>query len=358
MIRLSGDRSLARRIRMDAEKELSPRALAGADPGKSLIRRFGSVRGVGGRFPPDVEELILRQLRQMTPKQLASLISARNVRQGFRVALLNTIAKLAPDDIAAALIETGRADWVNDPDKPRAVLVERRTGCTIMRAPNAPLSRPKKKTYPRKPPLDRQAFFGHARQFEEVIPYMYQDSEGNVTVGIGHLLPDAAAAKALPFVRGGTNTAATQREIEEAFDAVKGATHLTGKAATEFRPLTTLELPSTEIEELLKSDVDTKLAELKATKEFRDYETYPPTAKFGLLDMAFTLGVAKTKRIFDDFTAAVRRRDWMLAAHESQRRQPKKERNDQVRAWFLRAALDEPFFLRPPCKKSLQELFN
>ena len=175
MIRLSGDRSLARRIRMDAEKELSPRGIAGADPSKSFIRWFASLRGVGGRFPPDVEELILGELRQLTPKDLALVLSARNVPQGFRNSLLNTVSKLPPEDIAAALIEAGVADWVNDPARPRALLVERLTGCMIMRAPNAPLSRPKKKTYPRKPPVDKVTFFGHARKFENVIPYMYQD---------------------------------------------------------------------------------------------------------------------------------------------------------------------------------------
>lgn len=52
------------------------------------------------------------------------------------------------------------------------------------------------------------------------------------------------------------------------------------------------------------------------------------------------------------------RRDWMLAAQQSDRPDLKKERNDQVRDWFLRAALDEPLFLRPPCKKTLQELLK
>ena len=358
MIRLSGDRSLARRIRMDAEKELSPRGFAGADPSKSFIRRFASLRGVGGRFPPDVEELILGELRRMTPKDLASVLSARNVPQGFHLSLLNTARRLPPEDIAAALIEAGVADWVNDPARPRALLVERRTGCMIMRAPNAPLWRLKKKTYPRKPPLDKDAFFGHARQFENVIPYMYQDSEGHVTVGIGHLIPDARAAAALPFVERGTNISPTTEEIESAFDAVKGARQLTGSPAIAFRPLTTLELPSTEIENLMKPDVDEFLRQLKSRNNFPDYETYPPTAKLGLLDMAYNKGVRGLKRDFPVFTGAVRRRDWMVAAHQSNRPQLDEKRNDQVRDWFLRAGLGEPFFLRPPCRKKLEELFR
>ncbi len=227
-----------------------------------------------------------------------------------------------------------------------------------MRAPNAPLSRPKKKTYPRKPPVDKKTFFSHAKHFEDVIPYMYQDSEGHVTVGIGHRIPDEAAAAALPFVERGTNLSPKTGEIETAFNAVKNARHLTGKPATEFRPLTTLELPNTEIESLMKLDVDEFLRLLKNDNKFSDYETYPPTAKLGLLDMAFNVGVKRLKDRFSVFTGAVSRRDWMLAAKESHRRQPDEKRNNQVRDWFLRAALEEPFFLRPPCRKNLQQLFK
>jgi len=34
---------------------------------------------------------------------------------------------------------------------------------------------------------------------EANIPWMYCDSRGNVTVGIGHLIPNAEAATKLPF---------------------------------------------------------------------------------------------------------------------------------------------------------------
>jgi len=230
----SSDPRLARRLCADLPKALAVDAPGVADPVRRLTQRFGSVRGLGGRFPPDIEKAILEELRQLSAKQLGALMAARNLRQGFRVALLNTIAKLPANDIAEALIEAKRADWVNDPDKPRAVLVERGTGCAILKGPNEPLWRFKKRTYPRRPPVDKKAFVGHANRFEEVIPYMYQDDEGHVTVGIGHLIPDSAAAAALPFVWMRSTTPANQRNIEEAFDAVKNATLLYQRAIIIF----------------------------------------------------------------------------------------------------------------------------
>ena len=184
-----------------------------------------------------------------------------------------------------------------------------------------------------------------------------------MTVGIGHLIPDADAAAVLPFVERGTNISPETGEIEKAFDAVEGARHLTGSPATEFMSLTTLELSNTKIEDLMKVDVDEFLRQLKSRNNFPDYETYPPTAKLGLLDMAYNKGVRGLLKPlkeggFPEFTAAVRRRDWMVAAHQSNRPQLDPKRNDQVRDWFLRAGLDEPFFLRPPCKKTLQEVLK
>ena len=56
---------------------------------------------------------------------------------------------------------------------------------------------------------------------ENFVPHMYLDRYGNVTVGIGTLLPDAAKAKTLPFVRRGSNISATPQEIERDFNKVK-----------------------------------------------------------------------------------------------------------------------------------------
>ena len=42
-------------------------------------------------------------------------------------------------------------------------------------------------------------------QYEGKIPHMYLDTKGYVTVGIGHLLKDVAAAQKVPFLVRNTN---------------------------------------------------------------------------------------------------------------------------------------------------------
>ena len=49
------------------------------------------------------------------------------------------------------------------------------------------------------------------KEFEGCVPWMYRDTAGKLTVGVGLMLPDARAAAALPYVIG--TRAATPEEI-------------------------------------------------------------------------------------------------------------------------------------------------
>jgi len=40
------------------------------------------------------------------------------------------------------------------------------------------------------------------KEFEGCVPWMYRDTVGKVTVGVGLMLPDAKTAQALPFLAG------------------------------------------------------------------------------------------------------------------------------------------------------------
>src|SRR5580692_5991153 len=69
------------------------------------------------------------------------------------------------------------------------------------------------------------------KEFEGCVPWMYRDTVGKVTVGVGLMLPDVAAAQALPFLCGGR--AATAEEIGADFARVAAAAQ--GKAAGFYR---------------------------------------------------------------------------------------------------------------------------
>ena len=63
---------------------------------------------------------------------------------------------------------------------------------------------------------------------------------------------------------------------------------------------------------------------------FPEFDTYPETAKMGLLDMAYTTGVEGIKNKFPNLTLAVRYRDWNFAADQSNRLQISSQRNQTV----------------------------
>ncbi len=77
--------------------------------------------------------------------------------------------------------------------------------------------------------LDTPTYLPKLKEFEGNYSYMYLDTTGNVTVGVGEMLPNAAAAQKFAFVRRADATAkppvlpgpATADEIKADFDNVK-----------------------------------------------------------------------------------------------------------------------------------------
>ena len=57
-----------------------------------------------------------------------------------------------------------------------------------------------------------------ARRFEGDIPWLYLDTVNKVTIGIGHLIPTAAAVAAIPLARDGR--AASDADKKTAYAAV------------------------------------------------------------------------------------------------------------------------------------------
>jgi GH24 family phage-related lysozyme (muramidase) len=170
-------------------------------------------------------------------------------------------------------------------------------------------------------------------QWEGKISYMYLDTRGLVTVGIGKMLADVAAAQALAFVRRADGMAATAAEIAADFAAVSA--QAAGKLAASYQKYTSLDLPDAVIGDLLKS----VLAGFESGLEqsFAGYDGYPLAAKRALLDMAYNLGIDGLLK-FRKLKAAVEAGDWPTAAAQCHRNGPSDQRNDWTRARFLEAA--------------------
>jgi GH24 family phage-related lysozyme (muramidase) len=180
-----------------------------------------------------------------------------------------------------------------------------------------------------------QTFRAEIKTSEGSISHMYLDTVGKVTVGVGNMLPNVAAAEALPFVVRRTKKKASKDQIKTDFEAVCEAPK--GLMASRYKANTKLDLLDQEINELLDERIATFKRELKL--KFPTFETYPITVQFALTDMAFNLGTNGLVTKFPSFVRAIKAKDWMKAAQESNRPQVNKHRNETVKNWLETAFL-------------------
>jgi GH24 family phage-related lysozyme (muramidase) len=252
--------------------------------------------------------------------------------------------------IVKEMVKVGQAGWVNPIRTGKATLVQRGTGC-VLKGANGQNIQGTRFAFKSTPPLSKSRFLSFARSTvgENFIANMYLDDKGNVTVGIGHLVVNLQEAQRLAsqyqFTKKGTNARSRAADLANYYNAVKNS-GMAGFHAHKLAPLTGHEMSLAEATRLFDDDVDIKLREFKARQNFPEFETYPPVAKLGLVDMGFTLGVRKVRTVYTNFTAAVLRRDWKMAAIQSNRTTVSALRNAEIRMWFREAAKKEPFFYR------------
>ncbi len=172
-------------------------------------------------------------------------------------------------------------------------------------------------------------------EHEALIKHLYVDSVGKVTVGIGNMLPNLAAAQAQPFVvRGNPTQSASAAEVKTDWDAVSGHAG-ENLRATSFAKYTLLDLPEDICWALLKKRIDNEfLPGLKGL--YDDWDKFPLAAKRALLDMAYNLGMAGFKK-FKTLNGHVKKADWEKAAGSCSRQGIPADRNEWTRARFNEA---------------------
>jgi GH24 family phage-related lysozyme (muramidase) len=171
------------------------------------------------------------------------------------------------------------------------------------------------------------------KEFEGCVPWMYRDTVGKVTVGVGLMLPDAKAAETLPFLRGAR--AATPEEIATEFARVDAMTM--GQASAYYKIPASLELTQQTIDAKLSSVLQAFEAELRT--EFPHYDAFPDDVKMALLDMIYNLGPAGLFKGFPHLVAAVQTGAWAQAAEHCTRRGPGPARNNWTQQQFLSAVV-------------------
>ena len=162
---------------------------------------------------------------------------------------------------------------------------------------------------------------------------MYRDTVGRVTVGVGLMLPDAAAAEALPFVAGGQ--AATREEVAAEFARVMAMAE--GKAAAFYRHTDSLVLGQETIDAKLRGVLEGFEEHLRA--RMSGYDGFPDGVKMALLDMAYNLGPVGLFAEYPRLVAAVEKGAWAQAAAECMRHGPSEARNAWTREEFLSAVV-------------------
>jgi len=171
------------------------------------------------------------------------------------------------------------------------------------------------------------------KRFEGVVEWMYLDTRGLVTVGVGEMLPDVARAQSLPFVDSSGQPATPDAILAD----FKRVSDLAPAHSPDFyRVPTSLVLPPDAIDTLLMNrvtDFDGQLSE-----RFPAYASFPDPAKLGLLDMIYNLGAAKLFDTFHHFMSSVDNQDWLGAADNCHRMGPSQARNDWTRQQFEAAA--------------------
>jgi GH24 family phage-related lysozyme (muramidase) len=184
--------------------------------------------------------------------------------------------------------------------------------------------------------LDTTTYLPQLKIFEGVSSWMYVDTTGNVTVGVGNLLANATAAQLLAFVLRSNPDAgpATADDIQQDFDNVRQQTP--GRLVSFYEQFTRLNLPDSVIDSLLNSRVVEFTTGIRAV--FPDYDSYPAEACAAIFDMAFNLGLGELTSGFPHFCRAVKTRDWATAASQCKRNGIGDSRNNWTEAQLQAAA--------------------
>jgi hypothetical protein len=189
----------------------------------------------------------------------------------------------------------------------------------------------------RKSVLD--AFFPLISKFEGDLPYMYTDSKGLVTTGVGNLIDPIAVALQLTWYKP-VGTVATPAEVAQEWNTVKAAFPKYQSVNSKNAPgLIGLRLKATDVAALVKRRIlDNEIAILPT---YPKYGEYPADGQLGLMRMAWAGGTGMVTHTFANLRNAILKTppDWMTAALQSRMKDwaENDARNVFVKTLFINA---------------------
>lgn len=179
----------------------------------------------------------------------------------------------------------------------------------------------------------------HLALFEGTIQHPYLDTEGEVTVGIGHLVKTRQDMVPLNFVYRQPPAPPLpqkpgEKEKKEEWKRVKDLLPRIKKtmlqkderfprAENTIFSTSNFILEKHEITTLFISDFTVRLKEIR--KIFKRFDKFPDPAKLGIIDLYYNVG-SGTFRDFIKFKNAVLNEDWQTAGKESVGKRPNQDR--------------------------------
>ena len=172
--------------------------------------------------------------------------------------------------------------------------------------------------------MDISDYFGDLEAHEGCCLWLYCDSRGYATTGIGNLVPDADACAAMPWM-GNDDPRVAYATVLHAFDAARPAAY--------YRPLSDLRLSLDYVTGLVAQRLQTEF--LPGILQLcPGFDAFPLPARRALVDMAYNLGVHGLSK-FPTMLAACNAGDWATAAAQCHRSTCREQRNDWTAQMFV-----------------------
>jgi GH24 family phage-related lysozyme (muramidase) len=162
--------------------------------------------------------------------------------------------------------------------------------------------------------------------FEGIVPWLYKDSKGNVTCGVGFLVADEDALRRLPW---SPSFEYARLDFQAVHDAPAGHT------PAFYKPLCKARLSDVS----MRAVFDRNVTAVRTALGPLHLERCPLPAQIALVDMAYNLGAANLLSVkkWPHLLAAVRAGQWAIAAEECHREDIQPARNAATRALFVSA---------------------
>ena len=180
-------------------------------------------------------------------------------------------------------------------------------------------------------------------QYEGKFDYLYLDTKGKVTIGVGHLIANRNEMSSLTLYKRKNNIPtqlAILKEKQAEYDKIAKLPSGQRYGAASFKPHTTLIMKDADIMLLLDKHIDEFHKELahiytKANGYTDDFDKLPKNVQLALFDMIFNLGASKILSSFPNFNKSLKAGDWKKAAAESNRPDVSPARNQYVKNLLL-----------------------